>query len=743
MNSNPSKDHGEVVRAPRIHRIWAWIFPVLAAGAGLWLLWSNWSSQGPLISIHFKEAPGIQVGKTQLIFRGVSSGKVTGVTLDPDSKGVQVQVRLAASAEHLATSGTDFWIDQPVISITETTGLDAIIQGNSIQARLGEGGVPAFHFEGLAQAPLTPLDNPSLIIFLRAQEISFVGRGTPVYHRGVPVGFVADKAFDESGIPTLRVMIDEKHTHLVLANSRFWIVPAAGLNLSARGADFEVASLAALVQGAIAFDQFSDGGTPVDDLAVFDLAANAFAAKADGPEIEITFEDGRGLVAGETRVVCLGQPIGLIDRVELDAGAKRVRVFARLQSAYTSLATEGAKFSIVHPEVSLEGVSGLETIITGPHIALVPGDGAVATQFVGKESDDEEKQGISITLTADTLPTLSEGAPVYHRGLQAGIVTSKSLDGNGKPNLQILIHPEFAAAVRVNSRFWRVPATAVSAGPGVIDVQVQGLAALVQGGLAFDVFESAGPEASPDATFTIFNTEASARAISPPVEITFENGRGLLAGKTQLRYLGIPVGLVDTVSAGKNGVSVVARLNAGYDNLRRQGATFAIVQPKISLKELSGIETIISGVYIECIPGTGDFVQKFTGLSDSQPEILERKGFDIRITTASTSIRPGAQVFYRDVVVGEVTGKALSANADAVILSVRIDQEYRDLIRKNTVFWDGGQVLASLGPLKLRINSATLVAPDGQIAFANPKDPGELVEPGHLFPLSKKAPRLR
>lgn len=133
--SNLSKtDHGQVVTVHRRGIAWVWIFPVLAALATTWLFFAQWASQGPEIEIVFDEAPGIEPGKTSLYYRGVNSGTVQAVRIQDDLQTVAVKVRLEGFASNLATEETKFWIDRPVISLTELTGLESIVRGNSLQA---------------------------------------------------------------------------------------------------------------------------------------------------------------------------------------------------------------------------------------------------------------------------------------------------------------------------------------------------------------------------------------------------------------------------------------------------------------------------------------------------------------------------------------------------------------------------------------------------------------------------------
>lgn len=741
-----TKPHAIVKKRARVS--WVWLFPILAALTAGWLFWTDIQSRGPEIEIRFAEAPGIQAGKTVLIYRGITAGKVTAVRLGPTLNEVVVTVLLKKFATDIAREKTDFWIDQPVISLKGATGLESIIQGNSIQARVN-GGSPATQFVGRSLAPLDSLEAPGLVLNLRADNIQFLDRGAPVYHRGVAVGAVREKKLDPDGKPLLQVAITKGLEKMVHTTSRFWVLPATSLRISPRGASLDMAGLDALVQGGIAFDRFSDEGEEAPDGITFDLWPQEFAARTDGPELSIAFDDGRGLLPGETRVCYLGQPVGYVTTTQTDPTSKTVRTTIRLESKFSVLAKSDSIFTLVRPRVSLEGVSGLDTLITGAYIAAEPGSGGDSvTSFVGRTVSQEEwdklnaeREGLRLTLTADTIPNIVEGAPVFYRGITAGSVLKKSLDKQGRPSLEIVIRSGFREMVRTNSRFWRVPATSVTAGPGVLNVQIQNLASLVNGGIAFDAFDPSGHPATTTTPFALLDSEKIARATSAPLRISFENGRGLLAGQSELRYLGLPVGLVESVRTNDGRVEVSARLQPGYEFLRREGSKFAIVKPSISLASgVTGIETILSGVYVDCVPGSGTrLADHFVGSTSSDPEVFETKGFTIGLLAPDTSVRPGAPVLYRDLPVGEVTSKSLSDNGSRVLLTVSIDPKYRDLIRTNTRFWEGSSLEAQIGWFRLKIHTKTLIDPNGRIAFATPEKAGEPAKEGQIFDLSRQS----
>jgi len=740
---HPPQDHGEVVSRAPVRISWVWAFPLLAAAAVVWLFWSNWRANGPEIEVLFDTAPGIQAGKTPLIYRGVTAGKVTAVRLDHALDKVVLTVRLKAYAQELAREGTVFWIDQPVVGIGDTSGLDALIQGNSLQARMG-GGPAAYRFNGVENVPLTPLESPALILKLRAPNIPFLDRGSPLFYRGVQVGSVESKELDKNGLPYLRVVVEKEFARTVRRNARFWPVPATSIKVGPGGVQLQVLGIKSILLGGVEFDIFGPPGEAVSQETEFTLHADETSARSTGVPVHISFPSGRGLFAGQTQVRHLGVPVGYLESVNLDSANQSVDAVVRFQPAYENLHTAGATFTLMLPHISLDGVTGLDTLIGGPFIDIAPGGaGEVATTFQGRVlSTPEDRDGLHVTLTAKSLPPLGEGAPVLHRGLTAGKVLSKGMGADGQPYLELVIQKDFVPMLARNARFWQVPGAAVQAGPGLINLDIDGLESLLKGAIAFEVFETPAEPVEAGTKFELFPTEMAAKAVSAPIRISFDDGQGLLAGRTEVRYLGVPVGLVESVTPKNGQVDVVARLNAGYDFLRRAGSSFAVVRLKISLNEgISGLETALSGVYIECVPADGGkLTDRFKGVSLAKAtfEEAEEQGLEVVVTSARTDISLQAPVSYRGLVVGKVLRKVLSDDGRQVGLGVVIYPPYDKLVRDNTKFWDNGGVKVSMGFLSIKVQTASIDAiARGGIAFATPTELGAPVKRGHEFELNR------
>ncbi len=97
-----------------------------------------------------------------------------------------------------------------------------------------------------------------------------------------------------------------------------------------------------------------------------------------GVEIEVRFESGEGIVANKTEVIYKGMPVGKVKSLLLDAKGDNQGVIATIEmnkDAEPHL-TKGTRFWLVKPSVSLAGITGLETLVSGNYIAVSPGRGA-------------------------------------------------------------------------------------------------------------------------------------------------------------------------------------------------------------------------------------------------------------------------------------------------------------------------------------------------------------------------------
>jgi len=224
-----------------------------------------------------------------------------------------------------------------------------------------------------------------------------------------------------------------------------------------------------------------------------------------GPEITIQFKDGGGLRVNQTPIKYRGVQVGEVTGLEITKDRGHVLVKARLQHTAASLASEGAVFWIVRPQVGWGNVTGLNTVISGPEIQLLAGKGEKpVTQFTGLERAPVAMgaSGLKIILKAERPVSLRPNSPVFYRGVEVGVVQDVDLSRDSTAaDIHIIIWQRYAALVRSGSAFW--DASGVSVKGGLLkgmEIDFESLRALIAGGIEFASPEKS-PQARPGTTF--------------------------------------------------------------------------------------------------------------------------------------------------------------------------------------------------------------------------------------------------
>ena len=231
------------------------------------------------------------------------------------------------------------------------------------------------------------------------------------------------------------------------------------------------------------------------------LAIALQAARERPIGVEVRFVEGSGLRAGDP-VTCRGVQIGVVREVRLAPDASGVVARLDLSRDAAGVAVEGSRFWIVRPEVSLRGVSGLDSLLGPRCVSVSPGEAGSArqTRFDGLERIPVDAPGpdsLRITLRAPRRGSLSPGSPVLYRDVPVGRIFEARLapDARGV-ELVAGIEPRYAALVRDNSRFFNV--SGISADWGIfggLSLRTDSLESVVAGGVGFATPDKPGAPA--------------------------------------------------------------------------------------------------------------------------------------------------------------------------------------------------------------------------------------------------------
>ena len=312
-----------VVRKRRMRFSIVWLIPILAGLVAIGIAVQRVISQGPVITIEFKSASGIEAGKTFIKYKDVRIGLVSAVELSEDYSKVLVKAKIAKHSAGLMVEDAKFWVVEPRISLSGVSGLNTLLSGNYIGFQAGKSEESQRSFRGLDEPP-TIKDQPGRRFVLKARELGSLGVGDPVYYRGLQVGQVAATTLVQDGRSIeIVVFVDAPYDKNVTAETRFWNASGVDVTVGADGVNVRTESLASLLAGGVAFDSpdYLTLTGPAAENQSFPIYRNRVIAMKQPDPIEQRFvlyfnESVRGLSVGAP-VTLYGLRVGEVTAVGL------------------------------------------------------------------------------------------------------------------------------------------------------------------------------------------------------------------------------------------------------------------------------------------------------------------------------------------------------------------------------------------------------------------------------------------
>jgi paraquat-inducible protein B len=278
--------------------------------------------------------------------------------------------------------------------------------------------------------------------------------------------------------------------------------------------------------------------------------------RTEGPTITVLFQAASGVQAGKTFVKYKEVDIGQVTDVELAEGFSKVQVTVKMDRSAAGLLVEDTRFWIVEPRVTLQGVTGLGTLLSGNYIGIKPGESTKERHhFVALDTPPAitDQPGRSFVLKAPDPGSLAIGAPLYFRRFKVGEIAGLELraDGSGV-DITAFVYEPYDKYVTAETRFWDASGIDFSLTADGLEIRTQSLVSVLAGGVAFDVptFASPSEPAEENAVFTLFHNQASAMKQPDPIArryvIYADSLQGLQIG-APVKLLGITAGEVADV----------------------------------------------------------------------------------------------------------------------------------------------------------------------------------------------------
>ena len=207
----------------------------------------------------------------------------------------------------------------------------------------------------------------------------------------------------------------------------------------------------------------------------------------------------------------------------------------------------------------------------------------------------------------------------------------------------------------------------------------------------------------------------------PRITISLLSGEGVQVGKTLVKYRDVTVGRVSGVrlSADHQTVVVSADLSKDAAGLLKADTQFWIVRPRIGVGSVSGLDTLLSGVYIGLKSGTAALhSREFIGLENPPALSHGPRGRELQLQAARAgSLAIGAPVYFRQFQVGRVIDENLLGDGSTRV-TVFVEAPYDAFVKPVTRFWNASGIDVRLGADGLKVQTESLAAVlAGGVAF--------------------------
>ncbi|GAA4226801.1 paraquat-inducible protein B [Sagittula marina] len=368
-----------------------------------------------------------------------------------------------------------------------------------------------------------------------------------------------------------------------------------------------------------------------------------------GPLIEVVFAQADGVRAQETEVRYRDIPVGVVEEVNFSDDLDQVIVSIRLDKDIARYVDSDALFWIVRPEVTAQGVSGLDTVLSGVYISAswdgTPG--TPADRFTGAVDSPLMalgEEGTTFLLRSeDGLP--NEGTPILYRGVQVGRMGRTEVSDDGlEVYAQAVILEPYTQLVTSSARFWNISGFRFSLGAEGANLDFSSLASLISGGVTFETMSSGGAPLTEGQEFTLHEDENAAREDfflegdggSVQLMMIFDENLAGLSQGAAVTLGGLKLGEVETISGvvdplrfGDNEIRLIAtaRINPsriGIDTGAGEEAFLAYLGARVNeglRARLANASILTGGLKIDLVIVEGARQASFNRNADPYPEL--------------------------------------------------------------------------------------------------------------------------
>jgi len=178
--------------------------------------------------------------------------------------------------------------------------------------------------------------------------------------------------------------------------------------------------------------------------------------------------------------------------------------------------------------------------------------------------------------------------------------------------------------------------------------------------------------------------------IGPTITIRFKSNAGLIENQSPIKMRDVTVGIVKEISLAEDGKGVIvkARMNRVVEDYLNEKAKFWIVHPDVGSNGIYGLDTIVSGSYIE-LYGVKEKRRKLEYIGLEHPYIDDNaKGKYLLLSAPkSYNISEKGIIYYRMLEIGRVERVTICPDGTCVYFTIFIEDDYVKFVNNDSKFY--------------------------------------------------------
>ena len=240
--------------------------------------------------------------------------------------------------------------------------------------------------------------------------------------------------------------------------------------------------------------------------------------------------------------------------------------------------------------------------------------------------------------------------------------------------------------------------------------------------------------------------------LGPTVQISFESNAGLVANQSQIKLRNVTIGMVTKISLAKDGegVTIEARMNKEVSAYLNDKSKFWIVHADVGSHGVSGLDTLVSGSYIELYGVKEEETKKqFIGLEKPYMDRKAKGNYYLLSAPSTYNITDGSNVYYRMLKIGRVEHVGIAPNGKQINFTVFVKDDYTKYVNEKSRFYASSTVQVDLSQGKLDISIASISQiVHGGISVYTPvqtihPEQNSTISKDRVFPLYKNLSQMK